>query len=142
MPIVTVATGYTAASGARFILIFNESLWIPELENSLMNPNQLRHFGIEVQDNPFHKDPMIIRKEDDSGISVSCLKSSGTNIFIDTWTPFERDLSISELEAAELECRNVSSVVYDLRGEESDPGYGDPYHEPMRVLTFRRLLGE
>ena len=89
VPIVTVATGYTAASGARFILIFNESLWIPELENSLMNPNQLRHFGIEVQDNPFHKDPMIIRKEDDSGIFVACLKSSGSNIFIDTWTPSE-----------------------------------------------------
>ena len=158
VPIVTVATGYTAASGARFILIFNESLWIPELENSLMNPNQLRHFGIEVQDNPFHKDPIIIRKEEDSGGFVACLKSSGTNIFIDTWTPSERDLSeypqivltdsepwnphivsfpgISELEAAELEGRNVSSVVYDLRGEESNPGYGDPYHEAMRVFDL------
>ena len=43
----------------------------------------------------------------------------------------------------ELEGRNVSSVVYDLRGEESDPGYGDPYHEPMRVFdlqTFARRI--
>ena len=56
-------------------------------------PKPASTLGIEVQDNPFHKDPMIIRKEEDSGIFVACLKSSGTNIFIDTWTPSERDLS-------------------------------------------------
>ena len=34
VPIVQVATGYTAANGQRTILIVNEALWIPELEHS------------------------------------------------------------------------------------------------------------
>ena len=33
VPIIQVATGYTAANGQRSILIFNEALWIPELDN-------------------------------------------------------------------------------------------------------------
>ena len=43
VPIVQIATGYTADNGQRTILILNETLWIPELEHFLMNPNQLRH---------------------------------------------------------------------------------------------------
>ena len=60
VPIAQVATGYTAANGQRTILIVNEALWIPELKHSLMNPNQLRHFGVMVQDNPFSNSPMVI----------------------------------------------------------------------------------
>jgi len=94
IPIVQVATGYTAANGQRFVLIINEALWMPDLENSLMNPNQLRHFGVEVQDNPFHRDPMVIRKddEDDGNGFVACLKTQGTVIYFNTWTPTDSDL--------------------------------------------------
>ena len=53
IPIVQAATGFTASNGMRYILIFNEALWMPELHNSLMNPNQLRDYGVEVQDNPY-----------------------------------------------------------------------------------------
>ena len=60
MPIVQVATGYTTACGVRYILIFNEALYMPELENSLMNPNQLRNYGINVQDNPNISRPMVV----------------------------------------------------------------------------------
>ena len=35
------------------------------LENLLFNTNQLRHYGLEVQDNPWHQDPMVIQKNDD-----------------------------------------------------------------------------
>ena len=59
-----------------------------------MNPNQLRHYGIEGQDNSYHpSDPMVIRKEDaDEGDFVACLKSWGMDIYLDTWTPTDRDL--------------------------------------------------
>ena len=60
IPIVKAGTGYTAANGSRFILVFNKALWMPDMEHSLMNPNQLCHFGIEVQDNLYHQDPMVI----------------------------------------------------------------------------------
>ena len=62
VPIVQIATGYTAANGQRTILIVNKALWIPELEHSLMNPNQLRHFSVTVQDNPYSNSPMVIQK--------------------------------------------------------------------------------
>ena len=65
MPIVQVATGYTTSCGRRHILIFNEALCMPELELSLMNPNQLRGYGIEVQDNPCSSDPMVVEKSGD-----------------------------------------------------------------------------
>ena len=35
VPIVQVATGYTNASGERFILIINEAIWLPSMECSL-----------------------------------------------------------------------------------------------------------
>ena len=92
VPIVQAATGYTTVDGKRYILIFNEALWLPNLENSLANPNQLRHFGAQVQDNPFDDHPMTICQDYDDTSFVACLKSEGTNIFIDTWTPSLRNL--------------------------------------------------
>jgi len=85
-----IATGYTTANGKRFILIVNEAIVMPELENSLANPNQFCDFGIEVQDNPYSKDPMTIRCPEQP--FVDCLKSMGTTIFVDTWTPTQTDL--------------------------------------------------
>ena len=46
VPIVQVATGYTSMNGDRFILVFNEAIWIPGLQNSLMDPNKFKDFGI------------------------------------------------------------------------------------------------
>ena len=57
-----------------------------------MNPNQLRHFGIEVQDNPYSSSPMVVKKDDKEDDFVACLKSMGTNIYLDTWTPTDADL--------------------------------------------------
>jgi PhoPQ-activated pathogenicity-related protein len=55
VPIVTGATAWTCqADGETYILVFNEALWMGEtMDHSLINPNQLRHFGIYVQDNPY-----------------------------------------------------------------------------------------
>ena len=55
VPIVTGATSYTSpTTGDTLILVFHEALWMGNhLDHSLINPNQLRQFGITVQDNPF-----------------------------------------------------------------------------------------
>lgn len=80
-----VATGYTNLRGEKFILIINEALYLPSLENLLINPYQLRHFGIDVEDNPYWGEPMMIQKlYQENGDFVVALKSSGTTIFIDT----------------------------------------------------------
>ena len=62
VPIVTGATAVTSPStGMTHILIFNEAIWMGDvLDHSLLNPNQLRAHGIEVQDNTFGDTAMRI----------------------------------------------------------------------------------
>ena len=157
VPIVQVATGFTSANGMRYILVFNEALWMPELEHSLMNPNQLRHFGVVVQDNPYSAEPMVIRKEGDDEGFVACLKSEGTNIFIDTWTPTQQDLmelrhvemtsdsvwdpelvrfpGTSSTDVGMIEGYNVSAARTGSAVPEL--GFGDGYCRPMRVFDIQ-----
>ena len=90
VPIVQAATGYTSKSGRNYILIMNEALSMPSLDHSLWNPNQMRHHGVDVQDNPFSNEPMHISSSD--GSLVACLQNEGTTIYINTWTPTDSDL--------------------------------------------------
>ena len=94
VPIVTGATGYTSPiTGRRSILIFNEALWLgDQMQHTLINPNQLRYYGLLVKDDPYAKDePMRIESE--SGDIVLPLKSDGTIIFLETWSPTDHDLN-------------------------------------------------
>ena len=130
VPIVTAATGHTSATGMYYILVFPEALSMPTLDHSLFNPNQLRHYGTQVQDNPYCNDPMSITSP--SGDFTACLQSMGTDIFIKTWTPSAADLQeyphivlcssapwnprqiqfpgITSNEQEEIEARNVQAV--------------------------------
>ena len=54
VPVATVATGYVTPFGDTVILIMHEALFFGEsLQHTLINPNQIRHFGVPVNDNPF-----------------------------------------------------------------------------------------
>ena len=57
IPIVTGATAYDDdVSGQTFILVFNESLYYgTKLDHTLINPNQVRHYGIDLWDNPYDR---------------------------------------------------------------------------------------
>ena len=91
IPIAQVATGYTNAHGQSFILIVNEALWMPEMPHSLVNPNQMRHHGIDVQDNPYSDLPLCMSHLDDE-ITI-CFQIKGIIIYFDTWSPTEKDLA-------------------------------------------------
>ena len=54
VPIVNAATAYTNEStGETIILYFNQVLWYgKKMKMSLINPNQVRHFGVTVSDDP------------------------------------------------------------------------------------------
>ena len=80
VPIVKGATGYTdATTSERWILIFKKALFMgDQLEHLLFNPNQLRHFGCEIQDNPYSYSIMSITSPD--GDVVIPLTSEGTTI--------------------------------------------------------------
>ena len=92
IPIVTAATAWQSPStGQIYILVFNEALWMGEsMESTLINPNQLRHFGTEVQDNPTSKLPLSIITED-TEFSMN-LSMAGTIVYADTFTPSATEL--------------------------------------------------
>ena len=83
--IVYAATGFTSTTGRQYILFFREYFYMPKLSHNLINPNQLRHFQTQVQDNPYATDPMIIIGPD--GNFIACLESEGNNMFLNTWSP-------------------------------------------------------
>lgn len=67
-----------------------------KVDHSLVNPNQLRHFGITVQDNPYCCTQMHLSTEDED--VVIPLMSDGTVIHFSSRTPTEKELH---------ECRRV-----------------------------------
>jgi hypothetical protein len=52
----------------------------------LINPNQLRAYGITVQDSPF-ADPMYISNEGEDDVVSITMFAAGTNISINIRTP-------------------------------------------------------
>ena len=60
--IVSTATAWTSLEYTEtYILVFDEGLWMQgEMDHSLINPNQMRHNGATVQDNPFSPSPLFI----------------------------------------------------------------------------------
>ena len=61
------------------------------MQHTLINPNQLRYYGVKVQDNPMLSEPLSIIKEDNS-FNLE-LQIEGTNIFVDTHTPSDEELN-------------------------------------------------
>ena len=53
VPIVSAATVYILANARSYILVFNDALYMEYVEHTLINPNQFRNFGAELQDNPY-----------------------------------------------------------------------------------------
>ena len=54
IPVVKAATAYTTPTGVTYILVLNQALYFPELDHSLLNPNQMRVNGVVVDDCPRH----------------------------------------------------------------------------------------
>ena len=91
VPIVSGATAWRDASGQVYILVFNESLYYGKrLDHSLINPNQVRAYGIDFWDNPFDKERgLTINTNDDVAIP---LRTRGTKIFFNSWAPSQKEL--------------------------------------------------
>ena len=62
------------------------------MKHTLLNPNQLWSFGMLVKDEMFASDePISIESE--NGDAFLPLHTEGTVIYLDTWTPIDKDLS-------------------------------------------------
>ena len=67
VPVVTRAIEWACQhSSETIILVFNEALCMEDkLDHTLVNPNQMRHHRIDVQDNPCMQNPMGITCPED-----------------------------------------------------------------------------
>ena len=89
--VVTGATVWTnPQDGKAILLVFHDALWMGDkLDQTLVNPNQLRAYGVDIQDNPFMSTLLAISDQD---YAIS-LYSQGTIICGDTRSPTEQDLA-------------------------------------------------
>ena len=95
VPIVQGPTSITSATtGETLILVFNGAIWMGDhLDHSLLNPNQLRHYGIVVQDNPYDNTALHLASHDDE--FVMPMAAYGTTIYFDSRTPTDYELQKS-----------------------------------------------
>lgn len=96
VPIAAVATLWSDnVTGMAYILVLQETLFFgASMDHSLINPNQLRKYGIAVFDNPYDTDetrPLSILLDDGSCIPFS---SQGLTVFFETRFPSDEDLEM------------------------------------------------
>ena len=73
-------------TGKTTIPILNEAIWMGEImDYTLVNPNQLRAYGMTVQYNNFAEAPILIATEDRDFMLP--LSSKGTILGVTTRTP-------------------------------------------------------
>ena len=58
VPIINGATAWDdPVSNQTYILVVNEALYYgTKLDHYLLNPNQIRHYGLNFWDNPYNKE--------------------------------------------------------------------------------------
>ena len=93
VPIVTAATAWQSPhTGQLCILIFNEAIWMgDQMNHSLLNPNQLRHHGTRVQDDPTSQYPLSIVTENNNFCME--LSMASTIVYAETHAPSEHELN-------------------------------------------------
>ena len=92
VPIVNSATAWDeSVSNQKYILIVKEALYYgTKLDHSLLNPNQIRHYGLNSWDNPYNKEQFLNIKLNDS-VDVT-MQTKGTKIYFETRSPSEVEL--------------------------------------------------
>ena len=92
VPIATCATAWDDSSGVTYIIKIHQALYMGDrgLDHSLLNPNQLRAHGVEVQDNPFNP----VQCHIDTGFEnvIIPLFTQGTVVFANTRSRTEMEL--------------------------------------------------
>ena len=95
VPIVSGAMAWTdPTDSSTYILIFHESLYYGnKLDHSLINPNQVRHNGINFWDNPYDQTPgKELSIQIDRGPTIG-LRMIGTKIRFASRVPTTHELS-------------------------------------------------
>jgi Reverse transcriptase (RNA-dependent DNA polymerase) len=81
-------------SGLASILIVNEALSFPEMDYTLLNPNQIRYAGNDVWDNPFdpsHPLSMVVHSDEHPTLTLP-ITAKGTILSFPSRTPTQQEL--------------------------------------------------
>ena len=90
VPVARSTMAYADQQGDTHILIVNEALHFgPSMDLSLINPNQIRHFGIPVLDNPHDRSKQL--GIDHEQVFIPFL-TKGSAVYFETHMPSDEDL--------------------------------------------------
>ena len=133
VPIARVATAFKDRDGVTYILIINKALYFGrEMDHSLINPNQIRHFGIPVSDNAYDGTRDLGIDHDD--VFIPFETQGSTVFFFETFVPLDDDIERSShivLTDGDTEW-NPNTVKMSR-----DRPYGDNYE--IAVKSARRI---
>ena len=154
VPVVCGATLWMDQNDNQgYILVFNEALWMGDtLPHSLINPNQLRSYGTLVQDNPFSRDPLVI-KPPNNDITIP-LSTLGTIIYADTRVPTQEELAALphvvltsdspwdphhiQFPSRDIKAVKINATKTHKRSQLVDnvePGLQGTVHDPSTLIT-------
>ena len=142
VPIVTAATAYDEPNtNNTYILVLNECLsYGMKLEPSLFNPNQLRHFGVDVWDNaydPHH--PLSIECHNDN--MTTPLSTKGTKVYFTTQFPTDEELNhCHHIQLTSLREWNPKSIKLSIRSVKAVPIRG--WNVQRQVSAYHSSQGQ
>ena len=128
VPVARCCTVYTSPdTGQEWLLVGDQMLWFgSSLEHSLINPNQLREHGLDVNDNPFEPHLFGINSED---VFVP-FDATGTVVYFDSRTP-------TQWETNHLPVVLLTSETWDPVSVQL--GNGRPTREAAEMRTIKSL---
>ena len=141
VPIVTGATAVDDEQGNTTILVINEALYYgSKLDHSLINPNQIRHFGIHVQDNPYDQaHPIGITYNEEGGFIP--FRTKGTKVQFTSRVPTDHELhTCNQVELTSDSQWNPESVMMQSVTRKRKGSYADDTRPYKRQLCSTNML--
>ena len=106
------------------------------MRHTLINPNQCRHFGAKVQDNPYHEN-CLVSIEGPNVDFAACLQFIGTVMFLDTWFPTQSDLdSYPHIELTSRQHWNPHKIEFPQKKFCARGGRGAEFLESKNMLLW------
>ncbi|KAL7551888.1 LOW QUALITY PROTEIN: hypothetical protein ACHAWF_015099 [Thalassiosira exigua] len=125
IPIATVASTHRSQHGTKSILVL---YFGRKLDHSLINPNQIRHYGIALSDNPFDMDKSLGIDHDQDFIPFEL---EGATVYFETTYP-----TMDEIETHPHIVLTDGEVPWDPMDFDmnADRPYGGPMYDDMRGI--------
>jgi len=133
VPIGTIATAWVnPENGEVIVLVMNEALYFGDrLDHTLICPNQLRSFGIVVDDTPKQFDPKSTHSIEVPGDDLTIpLEMNGVVSYFSSHKPSEEELE---------NCRRIT-LSSDIPWDPNDPSWETQEREVNRQMQVSEVI--